>query len=444
MPLIVPVVSTPAAAPAESSSAGAAASQSETGPRFSDALSRAGKAAPSPSAPADRAQAQKSAEASSSDAKVGAQAQGKADASRAQSSAPSQDPAATNASASALALHTSGALEAAMAVMAASQSGKTLPQGNRKTESKDATPAAASAVPGSALAAMLQAPVVTSVAALAPIATPTAAAKDAKPLSASTLLAGPQNDPLTDGQANLERAGAQAGGTTGGKTKAAESLPAWMQNLAGNAADAAQPSRFAAVHQAITTASDLSALSTSPSNHADSTTSAASPAQIGQALTVGMPQANPASQPTWAATVPAHMGAPDWGRAMNQQVLLAAQGQQQFATLHLNPPQLGPLEVHLQMQDGQIQAQFVSAHAVVRQAVEAALPQLRDVFAGAGLSLSQTSVGAQGGQGDRQQARSQRGTSGSNAIADVAAGGAPGASAAQVLRWQQGLVNTYV
>jgi flagellar hook-length control protein FliK len=323
--------------------------------------------------------------------------------------------------------------------MAASQSGKTLPQDDRKTASKDANPAA---VPGSVLAAMLQAPAGTSVG--APVATATAETKDAKTLPTSALLAGPQNDPLTDRQANFGRAGTQAGGTTGGTTKAAESLPGWMQNLAGSAADAAQPSRFAALHQAITTASDLSALQTAPSKPADSTPSVASPAQIGQALTLGMPQANPASQAVWVATVPAHMGSPDWGQAMNQQVLLAAQGQQQFATLHLNPPQLGPLEVHLQMHDGQIQAQFVSAHAVVRQAVEAALPQLRDVFAGAGLSLGQTSVGTQGGQGDRQQARSQRGTSGLSAIADIAAAGAPGASAAQVLRWQQGLVNTYV
>ena len=438
MPLIVPVVSTPAAPPAESSAAGAATSQNETGPSFSDALSRAGKAAPSSSASADSAKAQKPSEASSSDEKATAQARSKADSPQMQSSAPSQDSGAANASASALAPQTSGALEAAMA---AAQSGKTLPLDDRKTAPKDASPAA----PSSVLAAMLQAPVATSVA--APIATPTAETKDAKTLPTSALLAGPQNDPLTDRQANFGRAGAPAGVTTGGTTKGAESLPAWMQNLAGNAADAAQPSRFAALHQSFTTASDLSALQTA-SSHADSTPSVVSPNQIGQALTLGMPQANPqanqVSQTVWAATVPAHMGSPDWGKAMNQQVLLAAQGQQQFATLHLNPPQLGPLEVHLQMHDGQIQAQFVSAHAVVRQAVEAALPQLRDVFAGAGLSLGQTSVGAQGGQGDRQQARSQRGAPGSNAIADIAAGGASGASAAQVLRWQQGLVNTYV
>ena len=90
------------------------------------------------------------------------------------------------------------------------------------------------------------------------------------------------------------------------------------------------------------------------------------------------------------------------------------------------------------------EARARSEAAILGATLRAALPQLRDVFAGAGLSLGQTSVGTQGGQGDHQQARSQRGASGSNAIADIAAGGVPGASAAQVLRWQQGLVNTYV
>ncbi len=145
-----------------------------------------------------------------------------------------------------------------------------------------------------------------------------------------------------------------------------------------------------------------------------------------------------------AAAVHTPVGSPDWGQAMSQQVLFAAQGQQQFATLHLNPPQLGPLDVHLQLHDGQIQAQFVSQHAVVRQAVEAALPQLRDLFTGAGLSLMQTSVGTQGGQGERQQqARAQRGASGLSAIGG--AGAEPsGASSALPPRWQQGMVNTYV
>jgi flagellar hook-length control protein FliK len=81
---------------------------------------------------------------------------------------------------------------------------------------------------------------------------------------------------------------------------------------------------------------------------------------------------------------------------------------------------------------------------VVRQAVEAALPQLRDLFTGAGLSLMQTSVSTQGGQGERQQqTRAQRSAPGLAAIGET--GTQPtGATAMSPLRWQQGMVNTYV
>lgn len=165
---------------------------------------------------------------------------------------------------------------------------------------------------------------------------------------------------------------------------------------------------------------------------------------MAQSLSPAWVQPAPMPQPAGMAAVNTPMHSPDWGQAMSQQVLLAAQGQQQFATLHLNPPQLGPLQVHLQLHDGQIQAQFVSPHAVVRQAVEAALPQLRDLFTGAGLSLMQTSVGTQGGQGGRQQARSERGSAGLAAIAGGVVDSAASTQSTPALRWQQGMVNTYV
>lgn len=334
-----------------------------------------------------------------------------------------QDPAAASPAAAALAAQTGGVLEAAMA---AAQGGKALPQDAHKADGADA----ASTPPGAMLAVMLQAP-------LAPAAA--AAARDAKPLPTATDVASSADEAPGLGQAAI----APRGGRSSGADGVAQRLPLWMQGQAGSETEGVQTSRFATVQRAMTAGVDLPTLSPASSNHSDAASSATSqPGQIGQTLTLGLPATNPAAQATWTSTVPAHVSSPDWGQAMNQQVLLAAQGQQQFATLHLNPPQLGPLEVHLQMHDGQIQAQFVSQHAVVRQAVEAALPQLRDLFTGAGLSLSQTSVGTQGGQGERQQTRSQRGSSREATMVD--AGGSLGASSALPLRWQQGLVNTYV
>ncbi|RIX83315.1 flagellar hook-length control protein FliK [Acidovorax cavernicola] len=64
------------------------------------------------------------------------------------------------------------------------------------------------------------------------------------------------------------------------------------------------------------------------------------------------------------------------------------------AELNLNPAGLGPLKVTLSIGDHQAQAAFVSAHESVRKAVEAALPQLRTSLLEQGITLGQTSVGA--------------------------------------------------
>jgi flagellar hook-length control protein FliK len=88
------------------------------------------------------------------------------------------------------------------------------------------------------------------------------------------------------------------------------------------------------------------------------------------------------------------VGSGEWGKALGQQVIQMGHAGHQVAELQLNPPGLGPLKVTLSMDDHQIQAMFVSAHASVRAAVEAALPQLRTTLADNGISLGNTSVSA--------------------------------------------------
>ncbi|MFZ3160550.1 MAG: flagellar hook-length control protein FliK, partial [Rhodoferax sp.] len=102
------------------------------------------------------------------------------------------------------------------------------------------------------------------------------------------------------------------------------------------------------------------------------------------------------------------VGSGEWGKALGQQVLHLGQAGQQQAELQLNPPGLGPLKVTLSLDDHQIQALFVSAHASVRAAVEAALPQLRATLADNGISLGNTSVSAD----HQQQAAFSQGQNG--------------------------------
>ncbi len=65
---------------------------------------------------------------------------------------------------------------------------------------------------------------------------------------------------------------------------------------------------------------------------------------------------------------------------------------QQTAQLSLNPPNLGPLQVVLQVSGAHAHAMFVSEHQQVRDAVEQALPKLREQLAAGGMGLGSASV----------------------------------------------------
>ena len=145
------------------------------------------------------------------------------------------------------------------------------------------------------------------------------------------------------------------------------------------------------------------------------------------------------AQPTaYQGAVATPLGSPHWGQDLGQQLLIGVQGNSQVVTLHVHPPELGPLQVHLQITDGQASALFVSPHPAVRQALEGALPQLRDIFAGAGMSLAQTQVSADGGGSRRERPHhGGRSSPGVAAIDEETAVPAPS-------YWRLGFVNTYV
>lgn len=108
----------------------------------------------------------------------------------------------------------------------------------------------------------------------------------------------------------------------------------------------------------------------------------------------GMPQANlaaPVSSPAW----PAQLG--------QQLVSFAQRGGEQQIQLNLHPAELGPLSVTLKVTEQGTQAHFLSAHGQVRQALEQAIPQLRDLLADQGIALGDTSVSDQRQQDDAEQ-----------------------------------------
>jgi flagellar hook-length control protein FliK len=95
------------------------------------------------------------------------------------------------------------------------------------------------------------------------------------------------------------------------------------------------------------------------------------------------------------------VGSPGWDQALGQKVVWMVAGGQQSASLTLNPPDLGPMQVVLNVTNSHATATFTAAQPEVRQALEAAMPKLREMLGDAGISLGQTSVNA--GNAQQQQ-----------------------------------------
>jgi len=90
------------------------------------------------------------------------------------------------------------------------------------------------------------------------------------------------------------------------------------------------------------------------------------------------------------------LGHPAWPQELGEKVVWIAGQGQQSAELKLNPQHLGPLEVRINLNQDQASVQFISSHAAVREAVESALPKLREMLSAQQLNLHEVSVAQQG------------------------------------------------
>lgn len=97
-----------------------------------------------------------------------------------------------------------------------------------------------------------------------------------------------------------------------------------------------------------------------------------------------------ASSPRLAPSV----GTAAWGQALGEKLVWMASGTQQTASLTLNPPNLGPLQIVVHVTNDQATASFFSAQPEVRQALESAFPRLREMMNDAGIQLGQATVSA--------------------------------------------------
>lgn len=127
------------------------------------------------------------------------------------------------------------------------------------------------------------------------------------------------------------------------------------------------------------------------------------PSQPGTNATFAPTDPTAAQRNMPALPVASPVGAPQWNQELGDKIVWMSNRQESRAELVLTPPQMGRVEVSLTVNGDQASAIFTSANPAVRDALEAAMPRLREVMAEAGIQLGQAQVGAENSRQSAQQ-----------------------------------------
>ena len=87
---------------------------------------------------------------------------------------------------------------------------------------------------------------------------------------------------------------------------------------------------------------------------------------------------------------------PEWGNAIGQRITWMIGNKLQGAQLRISPAHLGPVDIKLSIESGVAQVSFVSNHQVVRDALEQAVPRLRDMLENQNLELGDVDISDRG------------------------------------------------
>lgn len=137
------------------------------------------------------------------------------------------------------------------------------------------------------------------------------------------------------------------------------------------------------------------------------------------------------------------VGQPKWGGEFAQKVVWLSSQQHQVAEIRLNPAHLGPVEVTLSITQDQATAQFSSPHLAVREAIEQALPRLREMMAENGITLGNVMVGSDSFQQDNRQQQAYHSAKDTNNMADARPETVGQIETTVVPSRHLGMVNTY-
>lgn len=211
----------------------------------------------------------------------------------------------------------------------------------------------------------------------------------------------------------------------------------------------AQADVFAAAMKGAEAAAQASAGNASLSAPAGVTQQAAIQAAQAAALSAQtLPSAQAGVTAVMQQTISTPVGDEGWAGDFSQKIVWMGNQQNQVAELHLNPPDLGPLDVVLKVSDNQATALFTSPHAAVREAVEQALPRLRETLADNGITLGNATVSDQPPRERDMSGFAGRQGGGARTDETAAASGAEhvetASASAGTMRRHDGMIDTFV
>jgi flagellar hook-length control protein FliK len=143
---------------------------------------------------------------------------------------------------------------------------------------------------------------------------------------------------------------------------------------------------------ATTTAADTEDSVATPQSHPAATGGSSQVGDAAAALQSAALSRSSSSLGNTTLTIHAPVGSPAFADEVTSQVTGLAQSGVTQAQLQLNPADMGPVQVHITLQAGQASVWFGATHADTRAALEQSLPRLRELFAGAGMPLTDSGV----------------------------------------------------
>lgn len=115
-----------------------------------------------------------------------------------------------------------------------------------------------------------------------------------------------------------------------------------------------------------------------------------------------------------AMTLDTPLRAPSWGQDFSQRIAWIANNEVQAAQIKLNPPELGPIEIKISMAQEQTNISFTAPHALTREALEAALPRLREVLNESGFNVLNVNISQHSFAEQQQREQTPQGTPSEN------------------------------